>query len=418
MNNPIQKRTLSGQLTGEIMKAEIIASGTELLLGEITDTNTPFIASQLASLGIDLYYISIVGDNYERFLGVLKQAFQRSDIVIITGGLGPTRGDITREVIAGLLEEKMEIDSCLRQQISQYFARLGLEMPENNLKQATLIPSARAIPNPLGTAPGWWVEKNNKIIISLPGPPGEMQPMWQKEIQPRLEKMGEAVIISRTLKTWGLSEARIDQMVEQYMSLPNPTLALYAKPDGIHLRITAKSPTRAEALQLIESREKEIRQILGAYIWGTDAETLEENISRLLINRGFTIGAAETFTGGILSQAFSSAPGYEKFFKGGIVINRFYTRNSPYDQIAVSASPENSLRLAEMACKQFDADIGIGIDGGTASGEQSQFARAFIAIRQRKSGKDIQQTYQWRPEMLARRAVTGTLLLLRKFLIE
>jgi nicotinamide-nucleotide amidase len=230
--------------------------------------------------------------------------------------------------------------------------------------------------------------------------------------------MGEAVIISRTLKTWGLSEARIDQMVEQYMSLPNPTLALYAKPDGIHLRITAKSSTRAEALQLIESREKEIRQILGTHIWGTDAETLEEIISRLLINGGFTIGVAETFTGGMLSQAFSSAPGCAKFFKGGIVINRFYTRNSPYEQIAVSASPENSLRLAEIACKQLDADIGIGIDGGAASGEQSQFALAFIAIHRRKSGKDIQQTYQWRPEMLARRAVTGTLLLLRKFLIE
>jgi len=242
--------------------------------------------------------------------------------------------------------------------------------------------------------------------------------MWQKEIHPRLEKMGEAVIISRTLKTWGLSEARIDQMVGQYMSLSNPTLALYAKPDGIHLRITAKCSTREEALKLIQIRENEIRQILGTYIWGTDGETLEEIINRLLINGGFTIGVAETFTGGMLSQAFCSAPSCAKFFKGGIVINRFHTQNSQYGQIAVSASPENSLRLAEIACKQFDANIGIGIDGGTASGEQSQFAQAFIAIHHGKSGKDIQQTYQWRPEMLARRAVTGTLLLLRKFLIE
>jgi len=415
---PDLEKNLSGEPEGGIVKAEIIASGTELLLGEITDTNTPFIASQLASLGIDLYYVSIVGDNYERFLGVLKQAFQRSDIVIITGGLGPTKGDITREVIAGLVGEKMEVDPALREHISRYFARLGLEMPENNLKQATLIPSARAIPNPLGTAPGWWVEKNGKIVISLPGPPGEMQPMWQKEIHPRLERMGEAVIISRTLKTWGLSEARIDQMVGQYMSLSNPTLALYAKPDGIHLRITAKSSTREEALKLIQIRENEIRQILGTHIWGVDAETLEEIISHLLIYKGFTVGIAETFTGGMLSQAFCMAPDYEKFFKGGIVINRFYPLNSSPEQVASSASPETALRLAEMAGKQFDADIGIGIDGVTSSAEKDQFARAFIAIHQGNSGKVIQQTYQWRPEMLARRTVTSSLLLLRKSLID
>ena len=169
------------------MKAEIIASGTELLLGELTDTHTSFIASQLALMGIDLYFVSIVGDNYDRFLSVLKQARDRSDLVIITGGLGPTRGDITRDVIAGLLDEKMKIDAGLQEYITGYFARLGLEMPDNNLKQACLIPSAISLPNPLGTAPGWWIEKDGKIIVSLPGPPGEMQPMWRKEIFPRLE---------------------------------------------------------------------------------------------------------------------------------------------------------------------------------------------------------------------------------------
>src|SRR5512143_618105 len=158
------------------MKAEIIASGTELLLGEISDSNTAFLATQLATLGIDLYYASIVGDNFERFSGVLSQALERCDLVLITGGLGPTQGDITREVIAAVLGEKMEIDPQLKQQISDFFARMKLEMTSNNLKQATLIPSATAIPNPLGTAPGWWVEKGNKIIVSMPGPPGEMQP--------------------------------------------------------------------------------------------------------------------------------------------------------------------------------------------------------------------------------------------------
>ncbi len=138
----------------------------------------------------------------------------------------------------------------LKQHITDYFAQMGLEMPENNLKQAMLIPSATAIPNPLGTAPGWWIEKDGKIIISLPGPPGEMQPMWQKEIFPRLERKGGAVILSRTLKTWGLSEAKVDQLVGPFMSLPNPTLALYAKPDGIQLRITAKAANRRKRQQI------------------------------------------------------------------------------------------------------------------------------------------------------------------------
>ena len=157
------------------MKAEIITSGTEILLGDITDTNTQFIAGQLAALGIDLHYTSTVGDNYERFYGVLKQAWERSDLVIITGGLGPTKGDITREVTAGLMGEEMTVDPELKEEITGFFTRRGIEMPENNLKQATRIPSSVALRNSSGTAPGWWVEKEGKTIILMPGPPGEMQ---------------------------------------------------------------------------------------------------------------------------------------------------------------------------------------------------------------------------------------------------
>jgi len=186
------------------MKAEIITSGTELLLGEITDSNTPYIARQLASLGIDLYYTSTVGDNFERYTGVLKQAWDRSDLIIITGGLGPTQGDITREVIAGIVAEEMAVDSTLKDEVTCFFTRRNLEMPENNLKQATLIPSAIPLHNDAGTAPGWWVEKEGRIIVALPGPPSEMQAMWHNEVVPRLSNKGGAVIISRTLKTWGI----------------------------------------------------------------------------------------------------------------------------------------------------------------------------------------------------------------------
>jgi nicotinamide-nucleotide amidase len=401
------------------MKAEIIASGTELLLGEIADTNTSYIASQLAILGIDLYYASIVGDNYDRFTEVLKKACERSDIIIITGGLGPTRGDITREVIAGLMKESMEISPDLKKNITDFFARLGMEMPENNLKQATLIPSATAIPNPLGTAPGWWVEKDGKIIISLPGPPGEMQPMWKKEIFPRLESKGEAVIVSRTLKTWGLSEAKIDEMVRHYMSLPNPTLALYAKADGIHLRITAKAANREKAIDLIQQREIELSSILKTNLWGTDNDTLEQIVAALILRQGLSLATAESFTGGLLSCSFNGASGIERLFKGGIIVPEAGVREKL--GISPGTTEETGIRtasqMAAFARSKFEADIGIGIDGFVDLNESASSGKAFIAISFKQNEHIISQTYPGRSYVLARRAVMQALFYLRQILL-
>jgi nicotinamide-nucleotide amidase len=402
------------------MKAEIIASGTELLLGEAADTNTCYIANQLAMLGVDLFYTSIVGDNYERFLGVLKQAQERSDMVIITGGLGPTRGDITREVIAGLVGEVMEMDASLKQHISTYFHRLGFEMPENNLKQALLIPSALAIPNPLGTAPGWWVEKQGKTIISLPGPPGEMQLMWQKEVLPRLQKEGGTVILSRTLKTWGLSEARVDQLVGQYMALSDPTLAIYAKSDGIQLRITAKAFDREKAAELIDCREAELRQILTDNIWGADNDTLEEVAGRLVLSKNLTIAAFESITGGLLACALSSLPESRLFFKGGIVAIDDKSRHDwglppDFDRLP---DIQSAARMAATIREKFKTDIGIGIDGISESADNVPGGKAYIVISFKRSEYDVMQTYSWRPGQLGRRAVMHTLFNLRKALIS
>lgn len=402
------------------MRAEIIASGTEILLGEITDTNTQFIASQLAALGVDLYYVCIVGDNYERFLGVLKQAYQRSDIVFITGGLGPTKGDITREVIAGLMEEKMQIDPVLKQHISDYFSRLHLEMPENNLKQATLIPSACSLPNPLGSAPGWWVEKGGKIIVSLPGPPGEMQPMWQSEVAPRLEKKRGSIILSRTLKTWGLSEAKIDQMVGHFMSLPNPTLALYAKPDGIQLRITAKAPDQEQARILINGRENDLRALLQDHIWGADKDTLEDIISRLLLNKSLSLAVAESVTGGLLAYSISGMPGSSRFFKGGLVVMDNKTRAGLkiIPEKVEDADTRSAACLAEIARTQFGADIGIGIDGYVSTESGVATGKAFISINLRLGENNVTQTYPAGSYQLVRRSTVHALFCLRKLLLE
>jgi nicotinamide-nucleotide amidase len=402
------------------MRAEIIASGTELLLGEAADTNTGYIANQLAMLGIDLFYASIVGDNFARFLGVLKQAQERSDIVIITGGLGPTKGDITREVIAGLSGEVMQVDAALKQHISAYFQRMGFEMPENNLKQAMLIPSARAITNPLGTAPGWWVEKNGKIMISLPGPPAEMQLMWQKEVLPRLKSGGGTVILSRTLKTWGLSEARVDQLVGQYMSMSDPTLAIYAKSDGIQLRITAKASDRVRAVELINRRETDLRQILTDSIWGTDYETLEEVVGHLVICKQLTLAVFEAFTGGLLACSLTSLPESRSFFKGGIVAVDAISRVDWGVQPNTGSAPDiqSAVRMAIIAREKFKSDIGIGIDGIIESAENIPGGQAYIAISCQKKESDIALTYSWRPHQLGRRAVMHTLFNLRKLLIN
>src|SRR6266545_7913889 len=184
------------------MKAEIVSIGTEILLGDILDTNSNFIASRLPALGIDLYYTSQIGDNRGRLADLLRQAWSRSDVILCSGGLGPTEDDVTRDAIADVIGEQPQIDPRLEGDLRAWFSRRGAPMPERNLKQAWLTPSTRAIPNPRGTAPGWWVEKDGRVIIAMPGPPAEMARMWEKEVAPRLEKLATgAVIVSRTVKT-------------------------------------------------------------------------------------------------------------------------------------------------------------------------------------------------------------------------
>jgi nicotinamide-nucleotide amidase len=387
------------------MKAEIITSGTELLLGEVSDVNTSYIASHLAALGIDLYYCSTVGDNFERFSGVLKQAWGRSDLIIITGGLGPTQGDITREVIAALLGEKATIAPDLKRELTAFFVGRGIEMPDNNLKQATLIPSAVALRNASGTAPGWWVEKEKRIIVTLPGPPGEMQTMWQNVVLPRLKARSGAIILSRTLKTWGLSEARVDEMVAPFLGSGNPTLALYAKPDGINLRITAKATTESAAGAMLLQREQDIRNILDQYIWGADSETLEGIVGKLLQDKKLTIAVAETFTGGLLAHSLAVAPGSQKYFKGGIVLAASTAR----------ATTESAADMAQTARTQFKADIGMAIDGRGTTGTRIK-RNAFIAVASGTKSAAIATGYPGNPQLIARRTINHALIYLRDFI--
>jgi nicotinamide-nucleotide amidase len=398
------------------MKAEIVSTGTEILLGNITDTNTSFLAEHLAQLGIDLFYASSVGDNYERMLGVLQLALSRSDLIITTGGLGPTQGDITREVIAALFNEKMEVDGGLKAVLERFFVGRGIPMSDNNLKQASLIPSCQAIPNPNGTAPGWWAEKNGKIIIAMPGPPGEMQPMWHNYIAPALQRRSEAIIASRTLKTYGVPEGTMDEQLSSLLKSPNPTLALYAKIDGINLRITAKAAIQAEAQALIRKHETEVRKILGGSIWGEGDDTLEGVVGQALIKKGMTLAVAESFSAASLMRILARAPQSHRFFKGGFFANSDEAKLSLGLVWGSGGGAEMAKGLAVLARDKMSASIGIGIDGQIQTVNNEQTAKVFIGIVGPKTMPSVVKNYSGRLMTVSDRVAYMALFELRKLL--
>ncbi len=267
------------------MRAEILSCGTELLLGQITDTNATFLAQSLSALGVDLYFVSQVGDNLGRIVEALQHAWKRSDLIIMTGGLGPTEDDLARESISALLGETMQVDPELEAHLRGGFAGRNIKMPERNVKQATLIPSARALPNPRGTAPGWWVEKDGHIIVAMPGVPREMYRMWEQEAIPRLKPYTGGLIFTRILRVSGLGESTVEERIDAVLHGNNPTLATYAKYDAVDVRITAKAETAEEAERQVLAMETRVRQLLGHHIFGIDKETLQSVIGEHLKGR-------------------------------------------------------------------------------------------------------------------------------------
>jgi len=408
------------------MKAEIISIGTELLLGEITDTNASYLASQLPPLGIDLLWVTQVGDNPGRMREALERAWGRSDLILTSGGLGPTEDDITREAIADTLGEELSVDPELERWLREFFSSRGYSMPASNIKQAMLIPSAQTIPNPRGTAPGWWVERGEKLLIAMPGPPGEMQRMWEKEVSPRLHQgMGEQIIVSRTLKTFGRAEAAVGELVSPLLSSTNPSLGVYAKTDGIHLRITAKAERRQEAEEMIAEREAQIRSLLGDSIWGTDEETLEAVVGTLLGERGLTLATMESYTGGLLASTITSVPESSTCFQGGLVATSDEAKNSFGVDVALTAeydaaSPEVAGAMAEAARRRLGADIGLGVTGAISPVELGgrPLGNVHIAIDDGKNRRTARGTYPPQLPELKRRATYHALFELRKALIS
>jgi nicotinamide-nucleotide amidase len=361
------------------MRAEIVTTGTELLLGQIDDTNATYLARQLRDLGIDLYFRSTVGDNELRIAQVLEQALARADLIITTGGLGPTVDDVTREAVARVSGRPLVLYPDLLAQIEAFFARVGTSMSENNRRQAHLPEGCIPIENPVGTAPAFIVEDERGTIITLPGVPREMRYLMEKTVLPYLQhRLGQReVLVTRILRTVAVGESRIDQIIADLETSANPTVGLSAHPGQTDVRIVAKAPTEAEAEALVAGFEGKIRQRLGAAIYATGDASLESIVAGLMRERGATLAVAETITRGELIRRLGV---HSDVFLGGIVASDGggFVHPLCLDEIDVTGEPgavvlargvrqawQVSHGMAVLADSDDRAWVAVATEGGT-----------------------------------------------------
>ncbi len=365
------------------MRAEIVSVGTELLLGQIVDTNAAYVAKALSSVGIGVYRRQTVGDNHERLLAALRQALSESEIVITIGGLGPTMDDITRDGLAEAFGDPLQMDEAIAQKLRDFFALRNTPLLESNLRQAMAPVNGRALDNPNGTAPGLLFENKiggvDRIGIALPGPPNEFIPLVDNIVMPYLrEKTGNVgTIRSLTLRVAGMGESMVEDKIKDLMLDANPTVAPYAKVGEVHLRVTARADSEAEADRMIVERAQQVRSRLGNVIYGENDDPIEKAVVTLLCDSKHTVATAESCTGGMVAQRITDVAGSSKVFIGGVVA---YSNEAKTDLVGVPAetiarvgavSPEVAQALAEGARKRFGTTYGIGItgvagpDGGT-----------------------------------------------------
>ena len=352
--------------------AELIAVGTELLLGNIANTDAQMLSKGLSALGINVYYHTVVGDNPQRLKAAVEVAKSRADIIITTGGLGPTCDDLTKNVLAECFGKKLVYDEASAQRIRDYFQRLhpGGTMTENNLQQAYLPEGCTIFSNDWGTAPGCAFEADGVRVIMLPGPPNECTPMFEHRAVPYLRALADGVIASRTLKIFGMGESAVEAKLRDRMNaLTNPTLAPYAKTGEVELRITAKAATVEEARALIVPVEEEVRGIFGPLVYGADVASMEEVVLGLLKEKGLTLGAAESCTGGLVAKRITDLPGASAVFKGGVVS---YTNEVKAGVLGVpqemldefgAVSAQVARAMAQGARKVLGCDLAVSLTG-------------------------------------------------------
>ncbi len=365
------------------MRAEIISVGTELLLGHCVNTNAAYLSRELARLGIDSFYQTTVGDNQNRLLECLIRSFSRADIVITTGGLGPTIDDITCETISRFIGKKLVLNRTILKQIKKHFKGRGFKTPPDSLRQAYIPRGAEWLKNRVGTAPGLIIENKHNAIIALPGPPRELQPMFEERVISYLKKniKDTWTIKSRVIKTTGLAESQVHKKVRDLLRLgPNPTVGIYARLGEVDLKITSKASSEKKASRAISKIEKEIRRRLKDYIFGFDNDTLEGTIANILRKRRKTLAIAESCTGGLLSNRLTDVSESSKYFTMGVVA---YSNKAKVEVLGVSentikergaVSKDVALEMVRGISLISDADIGIGITGiaGPTGGTKSK----------------------------------------------
>ncbi len=374
------------------MSAEIICVGTELLLGDILNSNSQFIAQELASLGIPHYYQTVVGDNTERLLDVIKIACSRSQILIFTGGLGPTPDDLTCETIAHYFGAALIERADIIEDITKKYATRNRVMTPSNRKQALIPQGADILPNPTGTAPGIiWQPKPGLIILTFPGVPYEMHRMWQETAVPYLKSQGwgQEIIYSRMLRFWGVAESALAEKVSSYLNLPNPTVAPYASKGEVKLRVAAKATSNIEAQKIIAPVEKQLKEIAGLDYYGADDDTLASVVGKLLRTKNQTVSVAESCTGGMLGQMLTEMSGSSDYFWGGVIsydnsakINLLGVNTSDLEKYgAVSAIVAEQMALGVKNRLGTTWGISItGIAGPTGETETKPVGLVYIGI--------------------------------------
>lgn len=353
------------------MNAEILSIGTELLLGETADSNALFLSQQLRDSGIHLYYRTTVGDNPERISDALKLALSRSDLVITTGGLGPTDGDITRDAVARVCNEPMTEAPELVEHITRLFAARGRPMAERNRKQALVIPSAEVLANPIGTAPGWLVTKNGKRIVTLPGPPHEMQRMWLEQARPRLPHT-DCVLFCKVFHTLGMGESTVSDLLGELTRRANPTVATYSRAHGLDIRVAAGAADHATAQHCAEPVVTRLRELFADHIYGEDTHTLADAVGCQLIGRGQTLSIGEGFSGGLLCDLITESSDCSRFFRDGHIFGAAPTFGPP----VLDRPPAELLAWIKQCHTHFPADWYL-VTSGSPSVDRADGANGF-----------------------------------------
>jgi len=410
------------------MTAEIVSVGTELLLGQIVDTHAPVMATILAECGIGCSRRSTIGDNWDRLVGELRGSLERADVLITIGGLGPTVDDLTRDAIAAALDDTLVRNAEMEAKLREFFSSRGISFAASTARQADVPTCGRMIDNPNGTAPGLICEKNGKVVIALPGPKGEFNPMAHGPVREFLSQLqGGGVIHSRVLRIIGMGESHVEERVRPLMDAANPTVAPYAHTGEVHLRLTAQAASRQEADKMLDPVEAEIRSILGNHVYGVNDETLENSVLNMLVERGSTVAVAESMTGGELGARLSMVAGSSAAFVGGAIVYSVGAKEAALgvdDHLIKSVGPvsrEVAEALAIGARERFGATYALSITGNagpTADIDDKPIGLTYIALAS-PSGVEVEEAkYRGVREDIRRRATQTALAMLRNSLLN